>query len=190
MPVVLRRVFSACRLWAILTYSCFVLIAVVPRPSRLAEAQTAASPPCHGHADAASQSSADGAAPAELLRQLADDELSPKQIAEAAARALRLQADEKTPWDPRWGDFVEMAHKRGTLPTDAWGKYVLGAVRLDVKIAKETKRADGLAVSCAFKFPTRVLAFRGYPRPARGRRIGHQAQSLPRPVGARPCAKW
>ena len=87
MPVVLRRVFSACRLWAILAYSCFVLIAVVPRLSQLAEAQTAASPSRHGHADAAAQSSGDGTAPVELLRQLADDKLSAKQFAAVTARA-------------------------------------------------------------------------------------------------------
>jgi WD40 repeat protein len=136
----------------VLLYVGVALAAVLPQlPFRPAQAQTAASPPGGGRDGAARPATGGDVAPAELLRQLADNKLSPEQIAAAAEKVLRLQADEKTAWEPRWGDFLEHAHERGKLPADVWHKYLLGTVRLEVKVASEAKRADGLVIWHQFK---------------------------------------
>ena len=87
----------------------------------------------------------------ELLQKLDDNQLSSAQILAAATRTLQLQADGKTAWDRRWGDFLEKAHERGKLATDLWSRYVLGAVQLEVKVAAEATRADGLPIWYEFK---------------------------------------
>ncbi len=153
MLVALPPALRACRLRPILLYVSVALAAVFPQSLlRLAQAQTATSPSQAGHDSTAARSaSIHDAKPEELLQQLGANKLSAEQIATVTAQVLRLQADEKTAWEPRWGEFVARAHQQGKLPADLWYKYLLGAVQLEVTVAAETKRADGLAVWYKFK---------------------------------------
>ena len=145
----------ACRLRPILLYVSVILAAVFPQWLRAARASPdATSPSQASHDDTAARSaSSHDATPEELLRQLHDNKLSAERIAAATAQVLRLQADEKTAWEPSWGEFVAHAHQQGKLPADLWYKYLLGTVQLEVKVAAETNRADGLAVWYEFKSP-------------------------------------
>ena len=145
--------------------------------------KTATSRSRASHDDTAARSaSSHDATPDELLRQLHDNKLSAEQIAAATAQVLRLQADEKTAWEPRWGEFVACAHQREKLPDDLWNKYLLSAVQLEVKVAAETKRAEGLAVCYQFKSfrGGPVRSRRRNPRLARAGLLGRQARPLSR----------
>ena len=147
----LPSIFGVLSVQSIRLHVAVVLAATLLQlPLRMSQAQTAASP-SQVSREVAKPVTIDGFTPAELLRQLTDSKFSPEQIASVAAEILRLQADEKIVWDTHWGDFLKRAHERGTLPEKLWNKYVLGIVQVDVKIAVETKRADGLAVQYEFK---------------------------------------
>jgi len=82
--------------------------------------------------------------PDQWLIRLREGELSPEQVASATALALRAQADEGTQWDPRWGEFVELARQKGGVSDDLWRDYLLGAVRFKVRAATAAKRSAGL----------------------------------------------
>ena len=80
------------------------------------------------------------------LQRLGDDKLSPEQIASITTQALHRQADDKTKWDRRWGQFVELAQKKGKVPVELWCKYLLAAVQVQVSVATEAKRSEGLPI--------------------------------------------
>jgi hypothetical protein len=80
------------------------------------------------------------------LSRLEEDQLSPEEIATAMAEALRVQADDTVKWDPRWGDFVELARKKGKLSDDLWGEYLLGALRFKIRIGTWAHRSTGLSI--------------------------------------------
>lgn len=152
MQVVFSPGLTRCRRRTLLLVINVGLAAVLPQSALLGQGQTAQSPTLGRHDEKVSRAAlGSDVTAAELLKQLGDNKLSSEQIVTAATRALQLQADEKTVWDRRWGVFLERAHKRGELPEDLWYKYVLGAVHLEVKVAAETTRADGLAIWHWFK---------------------------------------
>jgi predicted RNA-binding Zn-ribbon protein involved in translation (DUF1610 family) len=61
---------------------------------------------------------------AELSRRLQAGALSDEQVKQIANRALAIQADGDQPWTVHWGNFIEGAHDKGTLPDELWQKYV------------------------------------------------------------------
>jgi len=80
------------------------------------------------------------------LSLLKDEKLSDQEIAAAAALALRAQADDKTPWNVHWGDFIELARTKGRISDDLWRDYLLGAVRFNIHLPVSTKRSAGLPI--------------------------------------------
>lgn len=71
----------------------------------------------------------------ELTARSASGRLAAGQVDAVTARVLDRQADPQTPWDPRWGDFVESARASGRVPDAVWQQYLRQAVvlRLDVR---------------------------------------------------------
>lgn len=86
------------------------------------------------------------AAPAQWISRLNDGKLSPEEIASGTALALHAQSDNATKWDHGWGDFVELAHKAGKLPDNLWRDYLLGAVRIRIRVGNAAKRSGGLQI--------------------------------------------
>jgi hypothetical protein len=86
----------------------------------------------------------------ELTASLERGKLSSEQVSQISAAALHNQADPAADWDPRWGDFVEMAHEKGQLSDGLWMKYLLGAVVMSARVTLETTRAEGLTVDYQF----------------------------------------
>ena len=82
----------------------------------------------------------------QLQARLNEERLSPEEIIAASNQALRLQADDKLPWDERWGDFVELAREKGKISDSLWHSYLLGAVRIDIRVPTAAKRSDGLPI--------------------------------------------
>lgn len=84
--------------------------------------------------------------PERWKQRLEENKLSVEQIASATVSALRAQADDTTKWNPQWGDFVELARKRGELSDDLWRDYLLGAVRFKIRVSTDAKRSMGLKI--------------------------------------------
>jgi hypothetical protein len=72
------------------------------------------------------------AAVTELRRRLQFAKLAPAQIDKIADRALTLQADDKTPWQPIWGAFLESARDTNKLDEARWQRYLRQAIPLAV----------------------------------------------------------
>jgi hypothetical protein len=147
-------VSARCRRRILLCVGVVLTAVLLQSPRLLGQTRTSTNAPSGNRDDnVARPASAGDVAAVELLKELDDDKLSPERILAAADRVLQLQADGKIVWDRRWGDFLEKAHERGKLPRDLWCNYVLGAVQVEVKVAAETTRADGLAIW--YEFQTR-----------------------------------
>jgi len=84
--------------------------------------------------------------PDQWLSRLSDGKLSPEQIASGLALALRAQVDDSSKWDPRWGDFIELARQKGAVTDDLWCDYLLGAVRFRVRVGTSARRSAGLHI--------------------------------------------
>ena len=84
--------------------------------------------------------------PDQTKEQIEAGTATPEQIASAAAVAIRLQADDAIPWDKRWGQFMELARKKGLLGDDLWRDYLLGSLRFEVRVAHWAKRKNGIMI--------------------------------------------
>jgi hypothetical protein len=84
--------------------------------------------------------------PDEWLKRLQKGELTNEEIVSVTAKALRAQADDSVEWNRAWGDFVQLARKNGALSDQLWRDYLLGAVRIEIRVAAWARRSSGLQI--------------------------------------------
>lgn len=79
---------------------------------------------------------------AELSRRLHLGSLSQARVNDAVQVALAAQADLKTPWDYRWGLFIDDAHAAGKLRAEDYERYLRQAPQLTVQFRRRVRRGD------------------------------------------------
>ena len=68
------------------------------------------------------------AAMEELRRRMDAGMLDAEQVAGLVEEALELQADRSRPWNPEWGDFVQIVHAKGLVSDSHWEQYAREAL--------------------------------------------------------------
>ncbi|MGQ0627010.1 MAG: hypothetical protein ACT4PL_02785 [Phycisphaerales bacterium] len=86
----------------------------------------------------------------ELTRRVWTERLTKADIASAIEAALAVQADHSRPWDPVWGDLVEMARAKGLVTDEDWTAYAKGSVWISMRTRE--------AVTTTSLFPVRLTS--------------------------------
>jgi len=87
---------------------------------------------------------ADGALK-EINSRLAAGKLTDAQIASTSDIALTFQGDRAVPWNPQWGDFVELARKQKKVTDAQWHQYADHAPDFQITFRPRVRRGDLLA---------------------------------------------
>jgi hypothetical protein len=91
----------------------------------------------------------------EMLRRLRSGELTRAGVRQVVGRALVVQADPRTTWQPQWGDVVEEAYRAGKVPAESWRQYVRQAPQSELVATESFKRGDRAWLELVEQ-PTRV----------------------------------
>jgi hypothetical protein len=64
----------------------------------------------------------------ELLDRARNGKFNNNQTSATVAVALTMQGDFAKPWDPLWGDIIEIERAKGQVTDQQWAEYALGAL--------------------------------------------------------------
>jgi hypothetical protein len=79
---------------------------------------------------------------AELLRRIKGGKLSASDVRTIVAKGLALQADLTKPWNPRWGDMIELLQTQGKLSNADWSQYLLRNKIVTLAVQPKNARGD------------------------------------------------
>ncbi|TVQ32744.1 MAG: hypothetical protein EA376_05105 [Phycisphaeraceae bacterium] len=96
--------------------------------------------------------------PETLVEQIRSNSLSDSAIEAAVQRALEMQRDRETPWDPAWGDVIDAADDAGHIDGEQLRQYARHSLNLELVTRPRIGRIDAPVASLEFK--TRVGAGR------------------------------
>ncbi len=66
------------------------------------------------------------------------------QLAPLLQHILEVELSDDGDWTPAWSRLAETLHTNGQSPPNFWNQYLIDAVRIEVTVADNAKRSDGL----------------------------------------------
>jgi hypothetical protein len=82
----------------------------------------------------------------ELLDRVKNSTLNPGQVAATVAVALTMQGDSSKPWDPAWGDIIEIERGNQHVSDEQWRQYAHQAMQgaLGFRVRPAVRMGDPL----------------------------------------------